>query len=151
MVSPRFFIIAEAAQKINQNRPNGRLNAGVAELADALDLGSSGTPCRFKSCRPHQTKKQPSRLLFCLVWVRRRNCPRSGAVRPSGARKCRQVRRLSMNIHRRGGCVCSQTNFRILSPFRGRAETKSCRPLPPSAAPVDEHTPLLRNMVEKYF
>ncbi len=25
----------------------------MAELADALDLGSSGRPCRFKSCHPH--------------------------------------------------------------------------------------------------
>ena len=29
-------------------------DAGVAELADAPDLGSGGYPCRFKSCRPHQ-------------------------------------------------------------------------------------------------
>ena len=27
--------------------------ADVAELADALDLGSSGRPCRFNSCHPH--------------------------------------------------------------------------------------------------
>ncbi len=27
--------------------------ADMAELADALDLGSSGRPCRFKSCHPH--------------------------------------------------------------------------------------------------
>ena len=26
--------------------------AGMAELADALDLGSSGRPCRFESCYP---------------------------------------------------------------------------------------------------
>ena len=29
------------------------LFAGMAELADALDLGSSGRPCRFKSCCPY--------------------------------------------------------------------------------------------------
>jgi uncharacterized protein len=29
----------------------------MAELADALDLGSNGQPCRFDSCYPHQTKK----------------------------------------------------------------------------------------------
>ena len=29
------------------------LYAGVAELADAPDLGSGGFPCRFKSCHPH--------------------------------------------------------------------------------------------------
>ena len=28
----------------------------MAELADALDLGSSGQPCRFNSCYPHQKK-----------------------------------------------------------------------------------------------
>ena len=27
--------------------------AGVAELADAPDLGSGGRPCRFNSCHPH--------------------------------------------------------------------------------------------------
>ena len=27
--------------------------ADMAELADALDLGSSGKPCRFESCYPH--------------------------------------------------------------------------------------------------
>ena len=30
--------------------------AGMAELADALDLGSSGRPCRFESCCPHSKK-----------------------------------------------------------------------------------------------
>ena len=28
----------------------------MAELADALDLGSSGRPCRFKSCCPHEKR-----------------------------------------------------------------------------------------------
>ena len=34
---------------------NGRVFsfADMAELADALDLGSSGRPCRFESCYPH--------------------------------------------------------------------------------------------------
>ena len=30
-----------------------RKNAGVVELADTIDLGSIGRPCRFKSCHPH--------------------------------------------------------------------------------------------------
>ena|GEM_PF-4245502 len=34
------------------------LFAGVAELADALDLGSSSSECRFDSCHPHQNGKQ---------------------------------------------------------------------------------------------
>ena len=28
----------------------------MVELADTLDLGSSGKPCRFESCCPHQRK-----------------------------------------------------------------------------------------------
>ena len=32
--------------------------APVAELADALDLGSSGQPCRFKSCCPYEKKAE---------------------------------------------------------------------------------------------
>ncbi len=30
--------------------------ADMAELADALDLGSSGQPCRFKSCYPQKNR-----------------------------------------------------------------------------------------------
>ena len=29
------------------------LSAGVVKLADTLDLGSSASACRFKSCHPH--------------------------------------------------------------------------------------------------
>ena len=29
--------------------------AGVVELVDSVDLGSSAKACRFESCRPHQT------------------------------------------------------------------------------------------------
>ncbi len=34
------------------NKPS----AGMAELADAPDLGSGGRPCRFKSCYPHRIR-----------------------------------------------------------------------------------------------
>ena len=37
--------------------------AGVAELADAPDLGSGVYTCRFKSCYPHQKA-----LLTFSVW-----------------------------------------------------------------------------------
>ena len=41
----------------------------MAELADALDLGSSGRPCRFDSCHPQQEtrvlkKSKVASLLF---------------------------------------------------------------------------------------
>ena len=39
--------------------------AGVAELADAPDLGSGGRPCRFKSCHPHFFVPKNS-ILLCL-------------------------------------------------------------------------------------
>ena len=39
--------------------------AGVAELADAQDLGSCVNSCRFKSCHPHQKHKDG----FCRPYV----------------------------------------------------------------------------------
>ena len=36
--------------------------AGMAELADALDLGSSGRPCRFKSCHPQEMRNDLDRI-----------------------------------------------------------------------------------------
>ena len=39
----------------------------MAELADALDLGSSGQPpCRFKSCYPH-CRKNESSLAYSII------------------------------------------------------------------------------------
>ena len=38
--------------------------ARVAELADALDLGSSGRPWGFKSLRAHQIKRMPKMASF---------------------------------------------------------------------------------------
>ena len=35
------------------NPSSPAMRAGVAELADALDLGSSSSECRFDSCHPH--------------------------------------------------------------------------------------------------
>ena len=40
--------------------------AGVAELADALDLGSSGRPCRFKSCHPHKKDVRKEQTLIII-------------------------------------------------------------------------------------
>ena len=46
-----------------------RANADMAELADALDLGSSGRPCRFDSCYPHEKSVEKSALfLFCVAF-----------------------------------------------------------------------------------
>ena len=33
------------------------ISAGMVELADTLDLGSSGKPCRFESCYPHHVRR----------------------------------------------------------------------------------------------
>ena len=38
--------------------------ADMAELADALDLGSSGRPCRFKSCYPQDSARERKNRLF---------------------------------------------------------------------------------------
>ncbi len=41
--------------------------ADMAKLADALDLGSNGQPCRFKSCYPHQKNGKAFALPVLLV------------------------------------------------------------------------------------
>ena len=41
--------------------------AGVVELADTLDLGSNGQPCKFKSCRPYQKEEEAKASSFFLV------------------------------------------------------------------------------------
>ena len=44
----------------------GIISAGMVELADTMDLGSIGQPCRFKSCYPHQQKKaRRKRYIAC--------------------------------------------------------------------------------------
>ena len=43
----------------------------MAELADALDLGSSGQPCRFKSCYPQRKDGMKACRLFLLLYY---NC-----------------------------------------------------------------------------
>ena len=42
----------------------GAYSAGMAELADAQDLGSCVNSCRFDPCYPHQTKTSPDWGLF---------------------------------------------------------------------------------------
>ncbi len=44
--------------------------ADMAELADALDLGSSGRPCRFDSCYPQQRSSFIfERTSFCIIEI----------------------------------------------------------------------------------
>ena len=45
-------------------------NAGVAELADAQDLGSCVYSCRFKSCHPYQESTNLFRGLSILLFSR---------------------------------------------------------------------------------
>ena len=40
--------------------------AGMVELADTLDLGSSGQPCRFKSCYPHHVRRTQLRSVSAV-------------------------------------------------------------------------------------
>ena len=48
--------------------------ADVAELADALDLGSSGKPCRFNSCHPHQIYRFTIAYRIHKEWARDKLC-----------------------------------------------------------------------------
>ncbi len=48
------------------------IDADMAELADAPDLGSGGRPCRFKSCYPHKIRNlevltASGFLVFCYL------------------------------------------------------------------------------------
>jgi hypothetical protein len=43
------------------------VHAGVAELADAPDLGSGGRPWGFESLHPHQEAGRANRAAFLLI------------------------------------------------------------------------------------
>ncbi len=59
-----------AGIRYDERRPDF---AGMAELADAPDLGSGGRPCRFESCCPHEEREpeflnnQGFRFFFCFL------------------------------------------------------------------------------------
>ena len=57
-VSAAFLLKYFSDPAAEQIESGGEFNkrAGVAELADATDLGSVGKPCRFKPCRPYQNQ-----------------------------------------------------------------------------------------------
>ena len=46
-------------------------HAGMAELADASDLGSGGKPCRFKSCCPQSAGLFILRPLYVDLFIPR--------------------------------------------------------------------------------
>ena len=46
------------------------ISAGMVELADTLDLGSSGKPCRIKSCCPHQKRGIRKDVPFLVASLR---------------------------------------------------------------------------------
>ena len=60
----------------------GIISAGMVELADTIDLGSIGQPCRFKSCYPHQLAASVISLAvsFCIS-LQSLSCARSAASR----------------------------------------------------------------------
>ena len=60
-------------------------NAGVAELADALDLGSSGYPCRFDPCHPHQCLFDSDFYDPSLFYPKKRSEPMAKRFRMSTA------------------------------------------------------------------
>ena len=66
--------------------------AVVAELADALDSGSSEKSCRFNSCQPHQNKGRPSRPLFSYI---------DGAGHQGGTTSQNNKNRMSRCLHRK--------------------------------------------------
>ena len=49
-----------------------QMQADMAELADALDLGSSGRPCRFDSCYPHKEDISTEDTVFVASFLFRK-------------------------------------------------------------------------------
>ena len=49
-----------------------QMQADMAELADALDLGSSGRPCRFDSCYPHKEAMSTENTVFVASFLFRK-------------------------------------------------------------------------------
>ncbi len=65
------------------------MRADVVELADALDLGSSGRLCRFKSCHPPQ-KSSIFFELFCFALAKHTLC--HGAMATASTQiKCKRL------------------------------------------------------------
>ena len=54
--------------------------AGMVELADTLDLGSNGQPCRFKSCYPHKHKERARPSLYVYMNTGSKNLPAVGGI-----------------------------------------------------------------------
>ena len=57
-----------------------RVSAVMAELADALDLGSSGRPCRFKSCWPHIKRMLSDSAFSFFVKIQLQNAFPEGTI-----------------------------------------------------------------------
>ena len=58
------------------------ISAGMVELADTMDLGSIGQPCRFKSCYPHQLAASVISLAVSFfISLQSLSCARSAAFR----------------------------------------------------------------------
>ena len=76
----------------------------MVELADTLDLGSSGKPCRFKSCQAHHNSSRPpaggcccfrlagfERLVPTVRWTVGRRRPRRRNIYFCHRQKCKQI------------------------------------------------------------
>ena len=50
-------------------------HAGMVELVDSVDLGSTARACRFESCCPHQITKAPLLGCFCYLQGKRDSNP----------------------------------------------------------------------------
>ena len=104
--------------------------APVVELADTLDLGFSGRPCRFKSCQAHHIKRTTYRSVPA-VSVRAARTPLNGVLflfrlRPASlCSKAGGVSALgagiffSLSFHEKHH-ICLQTNVVLFNDIRFR-------------------------------
>ena len=105
-------------------------NAGMAELADAQDLGSCVHSCRFKSCYPHQIKGgTQQRAAFCLVLIMEVHGS-SRAACLQDARNAAQIQPLALHCMIRGVCGA----FQVLLPTPNKHRNYDTKPYRKSGA-----------------
>ncbi len=115
--------------------------AGVAELADALDLGSSSSECRFDSCHPHHVIPHNAMLGLCffILFKREGRMPMVFDIKEKEAlEKAAAAWDVSASVHIEADAKT------LYSAQHGYADREEGRPLSPSPSyALSPRTPFL--------
>ena len=121
--------------------------AGMAELADAVDLGSIGKPCRFESCYPHQQNHHGGVKAACCLsaipfasrlsmWLEAAG--RAGAQIGNATVMTRQQQTMRANLLRPGGWLFTLLYF--YSAIKEQPHGSLSKLLPDHVQPLQVHT-----------